>query len=90
MAVQQPIVHQLEGHEQVLPFGRLQLDEVLLNGGKLLVAILELPRGRVADEAVSLRLEERLVVVLDCRLERRLLVEFAAAIGLKETREKGE
>ena len=67
----------------MLPFGRLQLDEVLLNGGKLLVAILELPRGRVADEAVSLRLEERLVVVLDCRLERRLLVEFAAVIGFK-------
>ena len=74
----------------MLPFGRLQLDEVLLNGGKLLVAILELPRGRVADEAVSLRLEERLVVGLDCRLERGLLVEFAAASdsGLKETREK--
>ena len=74
----------------MLPFGRLQLDEVLLDGGKLLVAILELPRGRVSDEAVALRLEERLVVVLDCRLERGLLVEFAAASGLKETREKGE
>ena len=54
------------------------------------MAILELPRGRVADEAVALRLEERLVVVLDCRLERRLLVEFAAVIGLKENARKKE